>query len=84
MAKKLFDGAHLFEELSLDNLEGISGGVLSDRFKSELAGQYAALKAEGVTKKEILDFYAQPGGVCPVGVTTEDLVNYLNEVWDTL
>ena len=78
------DKKHLLHHLSLDNLEGVSGGVLSDSFKAELRGQYAACKAEGLTKKDLLDYYAEPGGVCPVGVTTEDLVNYLNEVWDEL
>ena len=84
MADKFFGKKHLFEELSLDNLEGVSGGVLSDRFKSELASQYAALKAEGYTKQDILAFYAQPGGINPVGVTDEDFINYVEEIWDTL
>ena len=79
-----FNKQHLFEELSLENLEGVSGGVLSDRFKQELAAQYAELKKEGYTKQDILEFYARPGGINPVGVTDEDFINYVEEVWDTL
>ena len=84
MADKYLGKRHLLEELSLDKLEGVSGGVLPDSLKSELARDYAALKREGYTKQEIIDYYTEPGGIFPVGTTLEDFLAYVDEVWDTL
>ena len=82
MADKNFDKRVLLEALSLDNLESVSGGVLSDSYKSRLAKDCANLKSQGVTKQEFIDYLTEAEGSFPAGSSREDFMAYVDEVWD--
>ena len=79
MAKKLFDGAHAFEELSLDALENVSGG--------DVRVNIAAAKADGYSMQEVIDAINSfdeetVQEILENGSSPEEMIQYVIANWD--